>query len=209
VSRWWTEHTADLFDAIGAFFSALGNLLATLFGLVPWAYVLLGLLGVFVLWILYRIVASLRGRPKRARKAKKQKRKRAKAVDEPEGSDEAAAAQPDQVPELPAVVFASLADRYAAEGRFAEAIRERLRAMVRRMVEVGVIANRPGATVTELAAEAANARPAVGPAVHEASRIFSDVWYGERQATAAHDNRMRELGASVEQLTTVMEMRTG
>ena len=95
------------------------------------------------------------------------------------------------LPELPAEAFVSLADRLAAEGRFAEAVRERLRAIVRELVDAGVIENRPGWTVTELAAAAGTARPSVRRPLGEASRLFSDIWYGQRPAGPEHDARMR------------------
>jgi hypothetical protein len=98
----------------------------------------------------------------------------------------------DEVPEHPAATFADLADRLAAEGRFAEAVRERLRGMVRELIERGVLEHRPGWTVTELAAVAANRRPQVAEPLNAAGQIFSDIWYGGRPADAEHDNRMRE-----------------
>ncbi|WP_433051820.1 DUF4129 domain-containing protein [Dactylosporangium sp. CS-033363] len=113
----------------------------------------------------------------------------------PEPEPEAAAGE--EVPELPAHVFASLADRLAAEGRYAEAVRERLRAMVRGLVERQVIEHQPGMTVTELARAAGTAKPAVDAPMRSASTIFSDIWYGERPATAEHDHRMRDLAAEV------------
>jgi hypothetical protein len=97
----------------------------------------------------------------------------------------------DEVPELPAAVFADLADRLAAEGRFAEAIRERLRGMVRELIERGVLEHRPGWTVTELAAVAAGRRPQVSGPLNAAGQLFSDIWYGDRPAGAEQDNRMR------------------
>lgn len=115
--------------------------------------------------------------------------------DEPEADDEAE--QEETVPELPAHVFASLADRLAGEGRYAEAVRERLRAMVRTLVERRILEHRPGMTVTELARAAAAAEPRVESPLRNATGIFSDIWYGERPATAEHDNRMRQLAAEV------------
>lgn len=97
----------------------------------------------------------------------------------------------DEVPELPASMFADLADRLAAEGRYAEAIRERLRGMVRELIERGVLEHRPGWTVTELAAVAAGRRPQVAGPLNAAGQIFSDVWYGGRTADAANYDRMR------------------
>jgi hypothetical protein len=103
----------------------------------------------------------------------------------------------DILPDLPAETLASLADRLAAQGRYAEAIRERLRAMVRHLVERGVIEDRPGWTVTELAAAAGAALPAVAPPLTEATTVFSDIWYAGRPAHADDDARMRGLGQAV------------
>jgi hypothetical protein len=103
----------------------------------------------------------------------------------------------DELPDLPAEVFISLADRLAAEGRYAEAIRERLRAIVRDLVDRGVIEHRPGWTVTELARAAVSARPPVDQALTQATTLFSDIWYGQRPAHAEHDARMRALAERV------------
>lgn len=99
----------------------------------------------------------------------------------------------DELPEVEPIVFAALADRLAAQGRFAEAVRERLRSMVRELVDRGVISHRPGWTVTELAREAGTVRPAVAPPVEAASGIFSDIWYAKRPALSEHDAQMRDL----------------
>jgi hypothetical protein len=97
----------------------------------------------------------------------------------------------DELPDLPAAAFVSLADRLAAQGRFAEAVRERLRAIVRELIDSGLLDHRPGWTVTELAAAAGAARPPVRPGLDAASRLFSDIWYGQRPADADDDRRMR------------------
>ncbi|MEV6928853.1 DUF4129 domain-containing protein [Dactylosporangium sp. NPDC051485] len=102
-----------------------------------------------------------------------------------------------EVPELPAHVFASLADRMAAEGRYAEAVRERLRAIVRGLVERDVLEHRPGMTVTELARAAGVAKPEIETPIRAATGIFSDIWYGQRPATAEHDDRMKALATEV------------
>jgi hypothetical protein len=102
-------------------------------------------------------------------------------------------ADADELPDLPAEAFASLADRLAAQGRYAEAVRERLRAMVRELVDRRVIDNEPGWTVSELANEAGRARPAVDPPLRAAGGLFSELWYGQRPARAEHDDRMRTL----------------
>jgi hypothetical protein len=101
------------------------------------------------------------------------------------------------LPELSVETFVSLADRLAAEGRYAEAVRERLRGIVRELVDAGVVEHRPGYTITELAAAASRNRPSVRIPLDAASLLFSDIWYGQRPATAAHDAQMRRYAAQV------------
>lgn len=103
----------------------------------------------------------------------------------------------EEVPDVPAAEFAGLADRLAAEGRYADAVRERLRSMVRELIERGLLEHRPGWTVTEMAAVAASRRPAVAGPLGEACVIFSEIWYGQRPAGPAHDARMRELARAL------------
>lgn len=103
----------------------------------------------------------------------------------------------DSLPDRPAAEFTSLADRLAAQGRYAEAVRERLRGMVRELVDASVISHHPEWTVTELARAAATRRQPLGPALHGASRVFSDIWYGQRPALAAHDEQMRRYAAEM------------
>ncbi|MFD0741919.1 DUF4129 domain-containing protein [Phytohabitans flavus] len=98
-----------------------------------------------------------------------------------------------ELPDLPVAAFVSLADRFAAQGRYAEAVRERHRAMVRELIERQVVEHRPGWTVAELAGAAARARPVVDAPLRAAGGVFSEVWYGQRPAGAQHDQRMREL----------------
>ena len=60
-----------------------------------------------------------------------------------------------------------------------------------------MVEHRPGYTITELAAAASRARPGVRIPLDAASLLFSDIWYGQRTANAAHDARMREYAAHV------------
>ncbi|WP_071803582.1 hypothetical protein, partial [Couchioplanes caeruleus] len=63
----------------------------------------------------------------------------------------------------PSVVLSDgtlLADRLAAEGRYAEAVRQRLRDIVGDLTAAGVISPLPGTTAAEVAAAAAVQRPA-------------------------------------------------
>ena len=110
--------------------------------------------------------------------------------DTPAGEEEPELA-PDELPDLPAVALVLSADELAAQGRYKEAVRERLRAIVRELVERQVVDYRPGWTVTELAAMAGQARPATATPLAAASEVFSSIWYGQADATASHDAAMR------------------
>ncbi|GAB2848838.1 DUF4129 domain-containing protein [Actinocorallia aurea] len=72
------------------------------------------------------------------------------------------------------------AERMAAEGRYAEAIRERLRAIARDLEERAILLPRPGRTALELAVEASDALPVD---LMPGARVFDDVWYGDRPGT--------------------------
>ncbi|GIE28241.1 hypothetical protein Ait01nite_012860 [Actinoplanes italicus] len=97
----------------------------------------------------------------------------------------------------PAGAALSLADRLAAEGRYAEAIRERLRDTVTVLTRAGVVAPEPGTTAHEITTEAGTGRPGVAPALTSATGLFSEVWYGHRPAGRPEDDRMRDLTAEV------------
>jgi hypothetical protein len=85
------------------------------------------------------------------------------------------------------------ADEHAAAGRWAEAVRERLRAIVRDLEERGLLEPRAGRTADEAAAEGGAAIPGCGPGLREAARIFDEVWYGGRPASSGMDRQLREL----------------
>ena len=76
------------------------------------------------------------------------------------------------------------ADGHAAAGQFAEAVRERMRAIVRELETRGVLEPRPGRTADEVAREAGAVVPAVAPDLRTAAGVFDEVWYGGRPATA-------------------------
>jgi Domain of unknown function (DUF4129) len=84
------------------------------------------------------------------------------------------------------------ADGFAVDGRFAEAVRERMRAIVRELEDRGVLEPRPGRTADEVAREAGAAVPAVAGDLRAAARLFDEIWYGGRPATAGSDAAMRE-----------------
>jgi hypothetical protein len=78
----------------------------------------------------------------------------------------------------------SLAEQLAGEGRYAEAIRERLRAIARDLEERAILDPRPGRTADELATEAGAELPELADELATGVRIFDDVWYGDRPGTA-------------------------
>jgi hypothetical protein len=107
----------------------------------------------------------------------------------------------DTVPIVPAAprvpVDLTAADRLAAEGRYAEAIRQRLRDVVDDLISAGAVAPQPGWTAEELTAVAAATRPGVAGPLGAATALFSEIWYGRRPALPGHDDRMRALAGEV------------
>jgi hypothetical protein len=89
------------------------------------------------------------------------------------------------------------ADAHAAAGEWAEAVRERLRAVVRSLEERAVLDERPGRTADEAAAEAGLALPAVAADLRQAARLFDDIWYGDRPAGPESDARLRAIDERV------------
>lgn len=83
------------------------------------------------------------------------------------------------------------ADEHAAAGRYAEAVRERMRAIVRELEMRGVLEPRPGRTADEVAREAGISVPAVSGELSSAAGVFDEVWYGGRPATAQADAVLR------------------
>nr|WP_208470872.1 DUF4129 domain-containing protein [Actinoplanes flavus]MBO3741725.1 DUF4129 domain-containing protein [Actinoplanes flavus] len=100
-------------------------------------------------------------------------------------------------PKTPALVRQSKADRLAAEGRYAEAIRERLRDTVADLTRAGVIDPEPGTTAAELTTAASTGRPQISPSLTGATGLFSEIWYGRRPAGRGEDDKMREMTAEV------------
>ena len=87
----------------------------------------------------------------------------------------------------------ALSDRCEAAGDFAGAVTERLRAIGVDLEERVIVTPRAGRTATELAAEAARTLPGEAEGLYEGARIFNDVAYGDRPATADSARTMREL----------------
>ncbi len=87
----------------------------------------------------------------------------------------------------------ALARDFAARARYAEAIREWLRATTRELEERGVLDPRPGRTAAELCVEAARSLPGIADDLRRASSIFEKVWYGGKIATSDDEEALRRL----------------
>lgn len=101
--------------------------------------------------------------------------------------------------ELTAEKHRAIAQRCAAQGDWAAAIRHRLRAVARQLEESAVLNPVPGRTATELARDAGAALPALVIQFKSAAEAFNDVIYGERPGTepgyrtvAELDDRLRQ-----------------
>lgn len=77
------------------------------------------------------------------------------------------------------------AEQAAAEGQWAQAVRERLRAVVRELEARGVLDARPGRTAGEVARDGGGAVPALAGDLARAAAVFDEVWYGGRTADEA------------------------
>lgn len=89
------------------------------------------------------------------------------------------------------------AEAHAAAGEWAEAVRERLRAVVRSLEERAVLEPRPGRTADEAAAEAGLALPVCAGDLRSAARLFDEIWYGGRPAGPESYSALRELDRAV------------
>jgi hypothetical protein len=89
------------------------------------------------------------------------------------------------------------AERLAAEGDFAGAIIEIVRAIAVDLEERDVVPPRVGRTAAEFAAEAGRALPDQAADLDAAARLFDDVRYGDRPGTAGGFQRLRDLDAAM------------
>jgi hypothetical protein len=77
------------------------------------------------------------------------------------------------------------AQEAAEQGRWADAVRERLRAVVRELEARGALDPRPGRTAGEVARDGGAAVPALAGDLSRAAVLFDEVWYGGRPADAS------------------------
>lgn len=89
------------------------------------------------------------------------------------------------------------AEGHSTAGRYDDAVRERMRALVRGLEERTVFEPRQGRTAGEAAREGGRVLPGVAGALADAARIFDETVYGGRPADAAADARMRAVDDEV------------
>ncbi|HSP37334.1 MAG TPA: DUF4129 domain-containing protein [Frankiaceae bacterium] len=90
------------------------------------------------------------------------------------------------------------ADTFAAQQQWAEAVRARLRAVVRLLEERTLIEPRPGRTAYEVARDAGAVAPELRSLLESAAATFSEVWYGGRDGTAQDYRGVVELDDAVQ-----------
>ncbi|WP_326820200.1 DUF4129 domain-containing protein [Streptosporangium sp. NBC_01756] len=101
------------------------------------------------------------------------------------------------------------AERLAAESRWAEAVRERLRAVARDLEDRVIVDSTPGRTADELAAEAGRALPGFAAELAAAARVFDDVTYGETPGTAEAYGVLRDLDERLRTARPTLGATTG
>jgi hypothetical protein len=89
------------------------------------------------------------------------------------------------------------AERLAADGDYAGAIVQTVRAIAADLDERGVLPPKPGRTADELAAEAGRELPTLAADLRAATSLFDDVRYGDRQASLAGYELVSRVDAGV------------
>lgn len=89
------------------------------------------------------------------------------------------------------------ADAHAAAQRWAEAVRDRLRAVITSLEERSLLEPRPARTADEAAADAGRVVPDCVGDLREAARLFDRIWYGDHPARREHDATLRALDERV------------
>jgi hypothetical protein len=96
------------------------------------------------------------------------------------------------------------AEAHAAQGRWNQAVQERMRAVVRSLEERALLDPRPGRTADEAAAEASRTLPSHTDRLSAAARDFDDVTYGGRAADSRTYQRLTELDRDLERTKPVL-----
>lgn len=90
------------------------------------------------------------------------------------------------------------AEAHAAAGRWAEAVQERTRAVMRALEERALLDPRPGRTAAEAASEAARSLPSEAAALRTAASDFDAVTYGGRSGDREVYERVRALDLALQ-----------
>lgn len=132
-----------------------------------------GLVAVFLVLILFAVAIRLRLGPV----ARSRERSRALFVDGERSAEE----------------HRRDSENHALAGEWAEAIRERLRALATMLEDRAILRPRPGRTANEVAIEAGKELPAVADELVRAAAVFNEVWYGGRPAVPEGYQLIRDL----------------
>lgn len=100
-------------------------------------------------------------------------------------------------PETTSAGFRANAERFADGGHWAQAVRERLRAISRELEERALVEPRAGRTAYEVAIDGGRALPVQAAALREAADRFTSIWYGSVPATAEDYRRLTEIDSAV------------
>jgi hypothetical protein len=103
----------------------------------------------------------------------------------------------------------SAAERAEAEARWADAVRERLRAIVRGLEERGLLAIRPGRTADEAAEECARLAPEQASDLRRLAQRFDAVSYGGAEADADDAAAARRLDEALLRLRATRPTTVG
>ncbi|MDT0381664.1 DUF4129 domain-containing protein [Streptomyces sp. DSM 42041] len=96
------------------------------------------------------------------------------------------------------------ADAHAAAGRWSEAVREAMRALVRSLEERTLLDPRPGRTADEAAHEAGRLLPAQAGALRDAAVAFDEDTYAGRAARQDTYRRIRDLDETLRRTTPTL-----
>lgn len=98
----------------------------------------------------------------------------------------------------------ALSEAAAAAGDHAEAVRERLRAVVRGLEEQGILDPRPGRTADEVTREAGGRVAELAEPLRRGTRTFEQIWYGGRPADSSSYAVLVEVDREVQQSRRVL-----
>ncbi|WP_051765273.1 DUF4129 domain-containing protein [Streptomyces sp. NRRL F-5135] len=114
----------------------------------------------------------------------------------------------DQAPRS-AAEHRAAADTHAATGRWAQAVQERMRAIVRSLEERALLDPRPGRTADEAASEAGRALPDHADRLRAAAGEFGAIAYGGHAADERTYLRLRDLDVDLERATPRLSTVSG